>query len=92
MIKPCKLSEIPGRNCIRDQTIINDLKDFVATSAVAGEVRVPEGTKAKYLYAKYRKEAIRCKYQIDVMVRGERLFIVKRTAARATNTDDSKKN
>ena len=92
MIKPCKLSEIPGRNCVRDQTIINDLKDFVATSAVAGEVRVPEGTKAKYLYARYRKEAIRCKYPLDVMVRGERLFIVKRAAARTGTPNDSKKN
>ena len=92
MIKPCKLSDIPGRNGARDQMVVDDLRDFMATSAVAGEVRVPEGTKAKYLYTKYRKETIRCKYQIDVMVRGERLFIVKRAAARTGTPNDSKKN
>jgi len=81
MIKPIKLSDIPGRNVTKTPQVVDDLKDFMQTSAVAGEIRIPEGKKAKYMYAIYHNAIRRLDMPLEVMVRGERIFVVKKRSA-----------
>ena len=81
MIQPIKPSEIPQRNRGRSNKIVEeDLRDFMNTSDLAGKVRYPDGQTAKSAYQSYRKAIIRKRYPLDIMVRGEDLFIRKRTA------------
>jgi len=46
MIKPIRPSDIPVAKT-KLQGVYEDLKDFLETSAAAGEIRIPEGRTVK---------------------------------------------
>lgn len=81
MYKPIKLSEVPAKRRKTNPQVMSDLKDFLETSTVAGEVRIPEGQLVKHTYAAYHNAVVRYGYPIEVTVRGGRLFLLKKKTA-----------
>lgn len=74
MIKPIRPSDIPvGR--VKIPGVYEALKDFMETSAAAGEVWVPEGRTVKSTYQAYFNAIRRMGYPLTLMKRGDRLFV-----------------
>lgn len=80
MYKPIKVSEIPERTRKANPQVREDLKDFMSTSALAAEIRAPEGKLIKHVYAAYHNAVVKHGYPIEVMVRGGKLYMRKKTA------------
>lgn len=80
MIQPIKPSEIPPRSGRVNKVVEEDVKDFMDSSSLAGRVRFPEGQSAKSAYASYHKVISRHNYQVEVMIRGNEVFLRKKTA------------
>lgn len=81
MYQVIKPDAIPSsRSCKMNPQIKADLQDFMATSALAAEIRIPDGQLPKYAYAAYHNAVTRLGYPIQVMVRGGKLFMRKKTA------------
>lgn len=90
MIQPIKPSEIPPRSGRVNKVVEEDVKDFMDSSSLAGRVRFPEGQSAKSAYASYRKVIARHKYPVQVMIRGDEVFLRKKTALGAATPKGGK--
>jgi hypothetical protein len=60
-----------------DESIINDLKDFIATSYAAAEIVIPKGKKAKCLCESYRKAIKKLGFNLTITVRKDRMYMLK---------------
>lgn len=80
MIQPIKPSEIPPRSGRVNKEVEDDMRHFMEISDLAGRVRFPDSQTAKSTYASYRKVIVRNKYPVQVMIRGNEVFLRKKTA------------
>ena len=90
MYKPIKLSEVPAKRGKTNPHVLSDLKDFLETSAVAGEVRIPAGQLPKHAYQAYHNAVVKMGYPIEVMIRGGKLYMRKKTAPGAATPKGGK--
>lgn len=78
MIRHIKKSEIPMRRGNRvNEAALKDLADFMACSAAAGEIIVPEGSTAKATKEIYMRVAVKRKYPVKLSTRAGKVYIEK---------------
>ena len=78
MIKHIKKSDIPRRNGnVENKAAVKDLADFMACSAAAGEIVIPEGKTAKAFRDIYARAAARRKYPVKFAIRAGKVYILK---------------
>lgn len=90
MYKPIKLSDIPEKSRKANPHVREDLKDFLSTSAMAAEIRIPAGQLPKHAYQAYHNAVVKMGYPIEVMIRGGKLYMRKKTALGAATPKGGK--
>ena len=78
MWKPIKLTDIPKRRRIRLPMAVTDTRDFMVSSYVAGEIRIPEGVTIQSCWQAYDIQRQRNQYPMVIKMSQGRLFMIKK--------------
>jgi len=78
MIKPIKAADIPKKKGNHPPYVADALRDFMETSALAGEIRIPEGRTARSVAQTYRTQIRRMNLPLKVTERNGHAYIEKK--------------
>lgn len=81
MYKAIKIDDIPNANAYKLGWYEKDLNDFLETGYAACEVVIPAGRTPKLVYGAFQRAIRRTKAPVHVIKRGDRIFLLKESAA-----------
>ena len=81
MYKAIKFSDIPDADAYKLGWYDRDLNDFMETGYAACEITIPKGRDPALVYRAFQRTVRRTKAPVHVMKRGDRVFLVKKSAA-----------
>jgi len=86
MYKAIKAEDIPNASAYKLAWYERDLNDFLETGYVACEIQIPKGRTPKLVYDGFQRAVRRTKAPVHVMKRGDRIFLLKKSAAHGAAT------
>jgi len=81
MYKAISVNDIPNASEYKLAWYEKDLNDFLETGYVACEIQIPKGRTPKLVYGGFQRAVRRTKAPVHVMKRGDRIFLLKKSAA-----------